>query len=518
MLSDREKAAYTEATERAPELIDSESDPLRFLRCAKYNAWAAARHLARYWEKRLVLFGTRAFLPMTKTGDGTLSEEDVRLLESGYLSFLPDDKEGNPVVCYDDSRVPHDLGDPEGLSRLRCLFYTLSVVSERRKASLDGFVGIEIMNTQRFDYSESCFADLVATAMPVYLKALHLVHFPADDAGKNKLLQTIVPNTLKLLGASAFEWTHIHTGSTQEEILDKMQNFGFSPDKLPMRLGGTWASVPFASLSNTLGASPVASSTYPLATALALGEVRLCGAASEKTQTVSSIYSKRKRERKKQRIDDLEEEKSLLRELNGRLRVDNEKLEVLIIKADKAVLEHQMTTLQRIEPGGITRFTNPPSSVLPARLEPALGGRSSAPHATTGTTLSSPRTIENHVIDGLVRDVMNQHTLNATRAGLSQAQNRAHQYSQHEQYIAAAVAGSLGFASDRVHPTVAGTHSVQHSTRNDTGGSLNAQELLALAALLAPPTRGASHTPVEPQQQQQPVDLSRLGFLWNRNR
>jgi hypothetical protein len=53
---------------------------------------------------------------MTKTGNGTLSEEDVRLLESGYLSFLPDDKKGNPVVCYDDSRLPNDLGDPEGLS------------------------------------------------------------------------------------------------------------------------------------------------------------------------------------------------------------------------------------------------------------------------------------------------------------------------------------------------------------------------------------------------------------------
>ena len=226
LLSDREKAAYTEATQRAPELIDSESDPLKFLRCAKYNAWVAAHHLARYWEKRLVVFGKRAFLPMTKTGNGTLSEEDARLLESGYLSFLPDDKEGNPVVCYDDSRLPHDLGDPEGLSRLRCLFYTLSVVSERRRSSLDGFVGIEIMNTQLLGYSESCFAELVATAMPIHLKALHLVHFPADDAGKKKLLHTIFPNTLKRLGASAFEWTHIHTGSTQEEILDKMQTLG----------------------------------------------------------------------------------------------------------------------------------------------------------------------------------------------------------------------------------------------------------------------------------------------------
>ena len=56
LLSDQKKAAYTEATQRAPELIDSESDPLRFLRCAKYNAWVAAHHLARYWEK-LVVFG-----------------------------------------------------------------------------------------------------------------------------------------------------------------------------------------------------------------------------------------------------------------------------------------------------------------------------------------------------------------------------------------------------------------------------------------------------------------------------
>jgi len=223
------------------------------------------------------------------------------------------------------------------------------VVSERRRSSLDGFVGIEIMNTQLLGYSESCFAELVATAMPIHLKALHLVHFPADDAGKKKMLHTIFSNTLKRLGASAFEWTHIHTGSTQEEILDKTQNAGFSPDKLPMRLGGTWASVPFASLSDTLVASPEANWNTPcvLVTAQPTAEGVLSEAVDEKPQTMGSIYLKRKRGRKYQRLEALEEEESRLRELNGRLRVDNEKLEVLIIKADKAVLELQLTTLQR---------------------------------------------------------------------------------------------------------------------------------------------------------------------------
>lgn len=127
------------------------------------------------------MFGDWAFLSMTRTGEATLTKDDVALLDTGFLTILPDDNLGNPVVCYDRSRLPPDLQDPDGAMRMRCMFYILSVLAETRGASTVGFVGLEISSTSRPHSLRDHFTDLADEVFPVHLKAVHLIHNPADS-------------------------------------------------------------------------------------------------------------------------------------------------------------------------------------------------------------------------------------------------------------------------------------------------------------------------------------------------
>jgi hypothetical protein len=336
------------------------------------------------------------------------------------------------------------------------------------------------MNTQLLGYSESCFAELVATAMPVHLKVLHLVHFPADDAGKKKLLHTIFPNTLKRLGASAFEWTHIHTGSTQEEILDKMQNAWFSRDKLPMRLGGTWASVPFASLSDTLVASPEANWNTPcvLVTAQSTAEGVLSEAVAEKPQTMSSIYSKRKRGRRKQRLEAVEEDCSRLLEKNKLLKTDNQKLELLLARAEGILAETESAKSQGIRTSAAFAHESllvAPSNLMGGFRQRLLGAPASV--ARLGVSLSAPTSLENLILNQAVLERFSQQALlpaiPMTTTAALQAQVRAHQYHQTQQRIAVLSAAMvlpspIGTSIPVGHSTIGGGTSVLPSSHAGT--------------------------------------------------
>ena len=50
MLSNEETHEYMEAKRRCPELVMSESDPTRFLRCESYDNFKAALRLSKYWK------------------------------------------------------------------------------------------------------------------------------------------------------------------------------------------------------------------------------------------------------------------------------------------------------------------------------------------------------------------------------------------------------------------------------------------------------------------------------------
>jgi hypothetical protein len=97
-------ATYLEVLQKAPHLIQSESDPRLFLHREKGDAVAASRRLFAYWSKRLKLVGAeRAYLPL-RFG-GALAQEELIILRSATFGPLPCDLHGRDVFCLDLSEV-----------------------------------------------------------------------------------------------------------------------------------------------------------------------------------------------------------------------------------------------------------------------------------------------------------------------------------------------------------------------------------------------------------------------------
>jgi hypothetical protein len=98
---------------------------------------AAARRVAHYWKcRRDIIFGNRAFLPVTLAGAMT---EDLETLEKGLLSVPPSDQHGRCVVYWHRTRMNRTLAsrcsivscpptpDPTYLYRLQIMLWNKSI-------------------------------------------------------------------------------------------------------------------------------------------------------------------------------------------------------------------------------------------------------------------------------------------------------------------------------------------------------------------------------------------------------
>jgi hypothetical protein len=148
-IPDEEKAAYLEALEIAPLLVERESDPVAFLRCENYDAGAAARRLVLYWDIRKKTFGAeRAFLPMTQS---RAMAEDMEYLEKALIVMLPDDEHERAVFHWDRVRCIRSVAPRDSV--VRCFFYMTQVLCERKNAQRRGYV-----QTINFRVSVHCVA------------------------------------------------------------------------------------------------------------------------------------------------------------------------------------------------------------------------------------------------------------------------------------------------------------------------------------------------------------------------
>jgi hypothetical protein len=167
-----EKEDYLEAVQVVPHLVLTESDPLRFLRFTNFEKSAAAKGLVTYWKRRREIFGDRAFLPVTITGDGALSSDDIAFIKTGMSVILPNDSEGRSVVCVDTSRRLEHSRE----LRLRAAFYIAQILSENEVSQTEGVVGITILHDSKFDpLSIQCRAFIMGT-VPMKIKVLHCVN------------------------------------------------------------------------------------------------------------------------------------------------------------------------------------------------------------------------------------------------------------------------------------------------------------------------------------------------------
>ena len=155
-----EKLGLMEALRAAPHLVQTESDPARFVWACRGQALSAARRLCRYWNERRKAFGERAFLPLspslssyargltpslsqrhpqqtTQPTTNALTEGDTAELAQGHIfSLLPNDIHGSPVLYYDKTlTVNRGILSQQAPQQLQSLALTARGASASEAAS-----------------------------------------------------------------------------------------------------------------------------------------------------------------------------------------------------------------------------------------------------------------------------------------------------------------------------------------------------------------------------------------------
>jgi hypothetical protein len=189
-----EREAVTEALEKNRELVERESDPLKFLRCENGSVEAAAGRLVSYWEERKKAFQDRFLLPLVITGDGALDEASIEVMSTGYMVFLPDDAKGRSVLYLDyDVDVEQGLyGMEKRAPRDKVRFYMLQRAAERGRP----LVCLRYSRSSNMDKVKILAFQRFVSVFPVALESL-VVAFHAPPGATRVFTETgktVVPN------------------------------------------------------------------------------------------------------------------------------------------------------------------------------------------------------------------------------------------------------------------------------------------------------------------------------------
>mmetsp|Transcript_21931 Transcript_21931/g.41529 ORF Transcript_21931/g.41529 Transcript_21931/m.41529 type:complete len:425 (+) Transcript_21931:146-1420(+) len=236
-----ETQEYREATEVVPGLVERETPIPIFLRGLDYDPLRAARHLARIWKYRKVLFGERWLLPMTQTGTGALTDMDIQFVRTGFAFLIPRPHSG-PVVAVDMCKVL-DL-----FPIARASGYDTQRLMERLGIYMCACFGDEFSKGPAvlFHYVTSNprpemeirrqFWDMVHTAFPGRLAEVVVVQ--RYEENKQELLDFLRYQTARVLHSG----TQIEPYEINEVSITKtlqlLENAGISRDCIPTELGG----------------------------------------------------------------------------------------------------------------------------------------------------------------------------------------------------------------------------------------------------------------------------------------
>jgi len=235
IVPDSQKTAYLEALKRCPNLVESDSNAMRFLKRENCNPSDAAKRLISYWEDRKKAFGERAFLPLNST---SYTEEAFCALWQGVYQILPNDGKGRKVV-YCDDKILSRLSLKSRLQLVFFLDYIAQWQQSNRKIDDDsnnkvnddgpGIVLITAVDNISFDCTSKAVTLLIRNSMPTLVSSIHILckNFSENDK-----------TALRLVGWLLDEKTVVHACKTTNERAQKLLPFNLDQGRLPKFLGG----------------------------------------------------------------------------------------------------------------------------------------------------------------------------------------------------------------------------------------------------------------------------------------
>jgi hypothetical protein len=273
-ISDDEKKEYLDAMRFTPSsVIETEANPIMFILVEEYRYDKAARRMIDYWKNRKIIFGDRAYRSIFDlSGNGAMSTDDVmpfkRALEN---MILPTDKAGRTVLYFDDELVDVSYcRDIYADKRQRILFYLLNFVASTNIpiSQREGFISIRVIRRADYDLTKALKHCTVTACMPVVSHSIHFCGIPPKGARRH-FEERLAPLLLGVgghrdeacirdkaprgVGHNAFEGKPsalsvfpvrvlFHLPSKHQNLVSKLEAYGFESRRLPLALGGTWSS------------------------------------------------------------------------------------------------------------------------------------------------------------------------------------------------------------------------------------------------------------------------------------
>jgi hypothetical protein len=351
------RVEYERANHRVPDLVKKESNPVHFLIREGLDASAAARRLAAYWEKRVSLFGARAYLPLNQTGEGALCRADMALLSSGFMVLLPENETGHAVMCYDGTRLWKSAKD----CQLRVAFYLFSLLAENKKSQSDGVVVLHLVDklaTISRDTKRQNLEGLV-DVFPIHLKEVHAISHVTLRGSQRALMFA----SEKLFGNNSSGAVVVYDGHAAG-LAERLRRKGISRLGTPKAVGGSWGYENFVKWQELRTRYE-----WDLPPGTGVGNEeglyifdfsnvkRLCQLTEdekiERKRKMNVLHSRRKRERERIEIEVLQEQCMEYEQKNKELFEDNLRMENLAFVAmEKIACQEQSKSVADRPTGG----------------------------------------------------------------------------------------------------------------------------------------------------------------------
>ena len=306
------------------------------------------------------LFGEdRAFRPMTITGEGALTKDDVLTLQAGFPAMLPRTKTGR-LAIYCDRR--QWIASATVQSKLRCTFYIVQKLSEDERAQTEGvLVFILLVMPKVIDFDQT-FVKKVWQSLETFYPAkaqMHCLCYLPKTEKHAYLVQELIAQYVNNLMERNCD-VEVHIEREKGEILEALEDLGLAREGIPTTVGGNWHFVEALNWcrarileereqmrkQNTTSAVPersVASSESAIGTTdeEPLDEEALLA----KRRATNAIHSRRKRERRKHELQTLQDEKERLSKEHKSLKEQFAKLDSLLKEAKCLVADISATPI-----------------------------------------------------------------------------------------------------------------------------------------------------------------------------
>lgn len=191
----------------------------------------AAERYAKYWTKRVEIFGNKAFEALTQQKG---LKEDAIALEMGFFKLVgTKDPSGRSIVLVDPSC--QDLSKHTRISLTRSLWYMIHALLEDETAQKRGITLLiypQKAKFAQFDRTQTKMnADSIQGCLPIRVSSFHFCHAPT-------FFKIVLPIFKVFLGERMRKRIHVHSGSEQKVLKILEQKFRLTRDVLPSELGG----------------------------------------------------------------------------------------------------------------------------------------------------------------------------------------------------------------------------------------------------------------------------------------